>query len=64
MKKFFIPNYIELKKDSSKLNYKNLDIYVKEIIREIIRSKRKILYFQTKIFLIFLILMQIITLSL
>ena len=40
-KKVFIPNYIELKNNSSDLNYKNLDIYVKEIIREIVKSKKK-----------------------
>lgn len=39
--KIFIPNYIELKNNSLNFNYKNLDIYVKEIIREIVRSKKK-----------------------
>jgi hypothetical protein len=40
-KKVFIPNYIELNNNSINFDNKNLDIYVKEITKEIITSKKK-----------------------
>ena len=40
-KKVFIPNYIELKNNTSNFNNLNLDIYVREIIKEILIAKKK-----------------------
>ncbi len=44
-KKVFIPNYIELKNNSTNFNNNDLAIYVKEMIKEIVTFKKKNIIF-------------------